>query len=111
MNTVFKKIVAKTYKPVLEKYLSKKRIYRYGDIRLEVPPEVFSPWFFFRVTQLLLQSILRLPLKHKQFAELGAGSGLIAILAAKEGADVWATDINPVALQYLQSNSSKIKLN
>ena len=44
-------------------------------------------------------------MKDKTFLELGAGSGLISICAAQKGAAVTATDINPVAIQYLQKNS------
>lgn len=106
MNTIFKKIVARTYKPVLEKYLSKKRIYRYGDTRLEIPPEVFHPGFF-SSTQLLLQYITKLSLKGKKFLELGAGSGLISMVATNKGANVLATDVNPVAIEYLHINSKQ----
>jgi len=89
---------------LLEKYLSKTRTYRYKDIQLEIPTEVFHPGFFFS-TQLLLQYILELPLQEKRFLELGCGSGLIAIMAAKQNAIVTATDINPVAVDFLKKNS------
>ena len=44
-------------------------------------------------------------MQGKSLLELGAGSGLIAIHVAKKGALVTATDINPVALEYLKKNS------
>src|SRR6476620_8158278 len=109
MNTALRHIVAHTYKPLLVKYLSKTRIYRYKDIRLSVAPEVFHPGFF-SSTQLLLQYISKLPLQGKRFLEPGCGSGLISILAAKNGAMVTATDINPVAVEYLKKNSSQNKV-
>ena len=104
MKRVLKHIVGKTYKPLLVKYLSKTRQYRHGDICLEIPPEVFHPAFFFS-TQLLLQYIKDISLPGRRFLELGAGSGLISIYAAKKGAIVTATDINPVAIECLQKNS------
>ncbi len=97
--------MANTYKPLLVKYLSKTRVHKWGGIKLEIPPQVFHPGFF-SSTQLLLQHISGLSLKNKNFLELGAGSGLIAIQAAKKGALVTATDINPVAIDYLYSNSA-----
>lgn len=106
MRTAIKYIVGKTYKPLLAKYLSKTRIYKYGDIRLEIPPQVFHPGFFFS-TQVLLQYISKLSLPTKKFLELGAGSGLISIYAAKKGASVMATDINPIAVEYLRRNSEQ----
>ncbi len=109
MKTAIKKIVSRTYKPFLEKYLSKKRIYTHGGIRLEIPPEVFHPGFF-TSTQFLFQYIRKLELKNKNFLELGAGNGLISIYATKHKAKVTATDINPVAIEYLQGNSQANKV-
>lgn len=104
MKAILKYIVGCTYKPLLEKYLSKTRIYNYGNIRLEIPPQVFHPGFFFS-TQLLLQYSKGFALEGKKLLELGAGSGLISIYAAQHGANVTATDINPVAVEYLHKNS------
>ncbi len=106
MKTAIKNIVAFTYKPFLEKYLSKKRIYTYGNIKLEIPPEVFHPGFF-TSTQFLLQYIKKIPLQDKNFLELGAGNGLISIYAAKQDAKVTATDINSVAIEFLKINSGE----
>ena len=106
MKAVIKNIVAYTYKPFLEKYLSKKRVYTHGNIRLQIPPEVFHPGFF-TSTQFLLQYIKKVPLYGKKLLELGAGNGLISIYAAKHRAKVTATDINPVAVEYLQINGEE----
>ncbi len=106
MNTVLKNIVAHTYKPLLVKYLSTARSYNYDGIKLNIPPEVFHPGFFFS-TRLLLQYIQKIPLDKKRFLELGCGSGLIAISAAKKSAIVTATDINTVAVAALKTNSEK----
>lgn len=105
MRTVLKNIVYRTYKPLLVRYLSKTRIYKYGSIRLEIPSGVFHPGFFFS-TQLLLQYIDQFPLKGKRFLELGAGSGLIAMNASGKGAKTMATDINPLAIEYLKKNNN-----
>jgi release factor glutamine methyltransferase len=108
MKAALRNIVAHTYKPLLVKYLSKTRMYKYGDFALEIPPQVFHPGFFFS-TRLLLNYIKQLPLQGKGFLELGCGSGLISIYAAKEGAIVTATDINPIAVEFLQKNSRQNK--
>ncbi|HEX7846700.1 MAG TPA: HemK2/MTQ2 family protein methyltransferase [Chitinophagaceae bacterium] len=106
MRTAIKHIVAWTYKPLLVKYLSKTRQYQQNGISLEISSQVFHPGFFFS-TQLLLQYVSNLSLEGKSFLELGAGSGLIAMQAAKKQAKVTASDINPVAIEYLKKNSSK----
>lgn len=91
------------YKPLLVKYLSKERSYSYKNIQLKIHPEVFHPGFF-HSTKILLNCIGDIELQHKKFLELGAGSGLIAIAAAKAQAVVTASDINPVAMKYLDRN-------
>jgi release factor glutamine methyltransferase len=105
MRNAIKHLAEKTYKPLLIKYLSTTRHYQYKGIKLIIPPEVFHPGFFFS-TKLLLRYIDQFSLKQKMFLELGAGSGLIAIAAAKKNAIVTATDINPIALEYLKKNSA-----
>ena len=104
MKTVLKHIVSRTYKPLLVRYLSKKRVYRYEGVHLEISPEVFHPGFFFS-TRLLLKYIKQLHLAGQRFLEPGCGSGLISIYAANKGAIVTATDINPVAIEFLKKNS------
>ena len=68
MRKVFKYIVGKTYRPLLVKYLAKTRVYRYRNILLEIPPEVFHPRFFFS-TKLLLAYLSRMSLNQKTFLE------------------------------------------
>jgi release factor glutamine methyltransferase len=106
MRSALKHIIAHTYKPLLVKYLSKTRTYQYENIRLEIPPQVFHPGFFFS-TRLLLNYIKQFPLKKKSFLEPGCGSGLIAIYAAKKGAVVTATDINTIAIEFIKKNSTR----
>ena len=104
MSTAVKYIVGSTWQPFLRKYLSKTRRYRYKNIRLQVPSSVFHPGFFFS-THLLLDQIKGFSLQNKKLLEPGAGSGLISIYAAKRGAMVTSTDINPVAVECLKENS------
>ena len=102
---MIKYIVERTYKPWLVKYLTKTRMYSCKGITLEIPPEVFHPGFF-SSTKLLLRFISKEHLKQKSFLELGAGSGLLGIYAAKKGAFVTATDINPVSVKCLRKNAA-----
>ena len=110
MKAVLKHIVAHTYRPLLVRYLSRTRIYSFNNIRLEIPAGVFHPGFF-TSTHLLLQYIEDINLEGKNFLELGAGSGLIAFSAAKRGAHVAATDINPVAISALKKNCNANGIN
>ncbi|WP_298738464.1 methyltransferase [uncultured Chitinophaga sp.] len=102
---VIKYLVSRFYKPLLVKYLSKTRTYHFKGIHLLIPPEVFHPAFFFS-TKYLIRYIDGLALNQQSFLELGAGSGLISFFAAKKGAKVTATDINPIAISYLEKNNA-----
>ena len=106
MRTAIKHILGRTYKPLLERYLSSLRTYCQEGIRLEIPPQVFHPGFF-SSTRLLLDQVKKLKLPGAGFLEPGCGSGLISIYAAQKGAGVTASDINPIAIEYLQMNSGK----
>jgi len=104
LRNALRYVIRKTWQPLLSKYLSKERRYSYKNIHLLIPPEVFHPGFFFS-TRFLFNYLKHYSLHQKTFLELGAGSGLISIYAAKKGANVTATDINPIAIQHLHRNS------
>lgn len=103
MRRITRYLATVFYKPLLERYLSKERSYSYKNIRLNIHPDVFHPGFF-HSTKILLNCIANMELQHKKFLELGAGSGLISIVAAKAKAIVTASDINPVAMEYLDQS-------
>ena len=98
-------IIFRIVKPLLWRYLSRERSYRYRDIRMTIRPGVFHPGFFFS-TRLLLDFLAQHDLGGKTLLELGAGSGLIAIHSARRGARVTASDINPAAVQSIRENAA-----
>jgi len=101
----FRSMLTRVYQPLVAKYLSVTRHYSYQNIHLTIPPGVFHPGFF-SSTRLLLNAVDKLELNEKSFLELGAGSGLISFCAAKRKALVTATDINPLAAEYLRKNAA-----
>jgi release factor glutamine methyltransferase len=106
LKNAIKYITNRIYKPLLVKYLSATRTYTYKGITLIIPPQVFHPAFFFS-TRVLIRYVGQLPLQQMALLELGAGSGLLSMIAAKKGARVTATDINPFAVDYLHLNSAR----
>ena len=84
-------------------YLSNSRWYRYEGLRIRVHPSVFHPGLFFS-TKILYQFAQTLALKGKQVLELGAGSGMIALGTARQGAIVTASDINPAAIHSIEES-------
>lgn len=106
MRTLVRHIIRHTYKPLLERYLSRPRQYVHKGLVLDIPPQVFHPRFF-GSTDLLLRQLQKLELKGKTLLELGAGSGLLSMVAARKGAVVTASDINRTAIRYLLSNIAR----
>lgn len=89
--------------PLFKRYLSNVRYFKYKDIKVKILPGVFHPGFFFS-TKILLKYLESVKLADLKFLELGAGTGLIAIFAAKEGASVTASDISLTAIENLKIN-------
>lgn len=92
--------------PRVRKHMQQSAMYTYKGIQLFIPPGVFHPGYF-HSTRFLLEFTLKQPLNNKSLLELGAGSGLISIAAAKQGAKVTSSDINEQALLALIENAEK----
>ena len=75
------------------------------SIDINESPEVYVPS---DDSYLLLKSIEVTP--GKRFLEIGCGTGLIALHAAKNGALVPATDINPNAVECARRNAARNNL-
>lgn len=92
--------------PFAKRYLEQSRTYHYQGIELEIPNGVFHPGLFFS-TKFLIRYLAHKDLRQQSLLELGTGSGLIAMYCAQKGAQVTATDINPLALTQLEKNAQR----
>lgn len=95
--------------PLWRWYVRKPRTARRGDVRVTVPPGVFHPGLFIS-TRFMMQHLAQHDLVGKSLLELGAGSGMVAIVAAKQGAVVTATDISGLATAAIQANAAVNKV-
>lgn len=109
MRNFIKKITHPFLKFGLKLYYFKPRKYCYESVCVKVHPDVFPPHLTFS-TKILLDFIKPLELKNKSFLELGCGSGIISLFASKKGAIVTASDINQMALSYLDKNAKENNL-
>jgi release factor glutamine methyltransferase len=73
------------------------------EIPLLVLPDVFNPALF--QTSVFLANQLKSSEPRLSVLDMGTGSGLCAIAAAKRGHDVVAADINPEAIRCTQINA------
>jgi release factor glutamine methyltransferase len=78
---------------------------RAAGFSLVVPPTVFHPRYFL-TSEFFADFVSRLDLAGKRVADLGTGTGILALAAARAGAaNVVATDINPNAASSAAENA------
>jgi release factor glutamine methyltransferase len=78
---------------------------RVAGLKLNVPPTVFHPKIFL-TSAFFARFLQSLDLSGKAVVEVGCGSGILSLSAAKAGArSVTALDINPAAVEAANSNA------
>ncbi len=76
---------------------------------LVVAPGVLNPRHF-RTSRVLAAYVAGLDLNNQRVADIGTGSGLAALAAARAGARVTAVDIDPVAVECASQNAARTGL-
>jgi release factor glutamine methyltransferase len=86
------------------RFIRREQPFRYGRLRLRVPPEVFHPGVFFS-TPIFLSFLQKIDFQGKKTLDLGTGSGILGLFAAEQGAIAFALDINPKAVETARQNA------
>ena len=92
------------YKPLLQQYLQKDRSFHYDGLELQIKKGVFHPAFF-GSSKVFARFLKRQNLQGKKVLEIGCGSGLLSLIAARKGAEVLAVDINADAVACAKLNA------
>lgn len=106
MRKIFKRLASIILIPLMKWYLTRERTYSRAEVNVSVMPGVFHPGLF-SSTNFLLEFLQEQDLKDKSFLELGCGTGLLSIVAAKKGARVTASDISSKAIENTRKNAEK----
>ena len=104
MNRIIRQLMSWFYRPILERYLRRDRPFRYDGLELIILKSVFHPAFF-GSSKVFAGFLKQQPLAGKKLLEVGCGSGLLSLVAAKSGAGVTAVDINPTAIACSRANA------
>ena len=93
-------------RPIMQLWVEARRHrpFDLGWATLRIAPTVFHPKFF-GSSLILARFVESLNLKGRRFLDMGTGSGIIGLSAARAGADVTAVDINPDAVKCAQQNA------
>jgi release factor glutamine methyltransferase len=78
--------------------------YFYKNLVLEVPEGVYFPE---EDSELLAAIIETRDFSTKRVLEVGCGSGILSILVAKQGSQVTAVDVNPLAVEATKGNAMR----
>jgi release factor glutamine methyltransferase len=91
-----------SYKFILDRRST--RSVRAAGFRLDIYPSVFHPKLFL-TSEFFARFLSTIDLEGKRVADVGTGSGILALAAARAGATVVALDINPRAVNAAADNS------
>src|ERR1700734_4065522 len=80
------------------------RSVRAAGFRLAIYPSVFHPKLFL-TSEFFARFLSTIDLQGKQAADVGTGTGILALAAARAGATVVALDINPNAVNAAADNA------
>jgi release factor glutamine methyltransferase len=97
--------VMRVYSPVAIRLVRGNRRWRCRGLALNVPVGVFHPGLFFSSAVLAAEIERRRP-RGRSVLDVGCGSGVLALTAARCGAVVTAVDINPAAVAAATANAT-----
>ena len=106
MRKIFKRIISFFLIPLTRWYLRKERQYVYHDVRVTIFQGVFHPGLFYS-TKFLIDFLLTQSIGGKSIVELGCGTGLLSIIAARNGAAVTAIDLSQRAIENITFNAKQ----
>ena len=105
MQPFFRRLWMPFYSFWLLRYIRKDRVYQFADLWLSIPSGVFHPGVFFS-TPVFISFLQKIDFQGKKVLDVGTGSGLLALFAARQGASVTAVDINPAAVEAARHNAA-----
>lgn len=101
-----RRLAYRVWRSSIQAHLSRPDACTLFGLQLVVSPGVLHPRYF-ASSRLIAGHLLNLDLSGIAVADIGTGSGLLGLLAARAGAHVTATDINPAAVECAGRNAAR----
>lgn len=98
MERVYYILYNVVFKPFLKLYLKTDSNIQFDGFRMTIFKDVFHPKLFFS-SKYFYSFLKKQNLQDKRFLEIGCGSGILSLLAARKGALVTALDIDTKAVE------------
>lgn len=95
----------RVYGPWAVRRIRRRRSWRWKGLTLDVPVGVFHPGLFFS-SGVLAVEIERMHLRGRSVLDVGCGTGVLSLVAARAGAVVTAIDVNPDAVHTAVGNAA-----
>ncbi len=98
-------MLMRLYGPWAVRRIRRRRSWRWKGLTLEVPIGVFHPGLFFS-SGVLAAQIERMQLGGRSVLDVGCGTGVLSLVAARAGAVATAIDLNPHAVNTTIDNAA-----
>lgn len=109
IRSFLKKVITPIIQNRYQKYSESDHLVNFHGLSIKVNSGIFHPKFFLS-TQVLVKYFQKNEVSNKVIVELGCGTGAFSCWAAKQGAQVIASDINPNAVENAKENAVLNKL-
>lgn len=104
MRAFFRYFWLPVYRRWALRHMQREQSWKYAGLQLHIPPGVFHPGIFFS-SPIFISFLQKVDFQDKKVLDVGTGSGLLALFAARKGGLATGLDIHPLAVETARNNA------